>query len=882
MRPESLPTGTVTFLFTDIEGSTRLLRELGEAYAALLDDHNRLLLAAVQDQEGVPFGSEGDALFAAFSRAPHAVAAAAEAQRSLAAHAWPGGVTVRVRMGIHAGEGTLGGGSYVGLDVHRAARIASAANGGQVLVSETARALSETSLAPGLALLDLGTHRLRDLGRPERLYQLVVAGMPSTFPPIRALDTTPNNLPTQVTSFVGRNREVGEAGRLLDRSRLLTLTGPGGTGKTRLALQIAADLSDEHPDGVFFVPLASITDSRQIAPAVLESLGLQDAGSGQPEERLADYLRERRVLLVLDNFEQLADGAPHVNALLRAGPGVRLLVTSRGALHVSGEQEYPVPPLGLPAAGEELAPAALSQYEAVALFIERAVAVRPDFQVTNENAPAVAAICARLDGLPLAIELAAARVKLLPPQAMLARLEHRLDLLAGGAKDLPERQQTLRGAIAWSHDLLSEPSRRLLARFSVFVGGCTLEAAEEVCGPDLGVDVLQALGDLVDQSLVRQEEADGEPRFSMLATIREFGLERLTASGELETVADRHARACLALAELAAPELTRSGQKVWLDRLAREHDNVRAAMRWAIDHGEAETGLRIGAAFWRFWQMRGQLREGGDWLDRLLAMPHAVDHPEARARALEAAGGVAYWRGDMDAAANAYEQCLELRRSMGDAGATAVALYNAAFPYLVSTENVPRSRLLLEEALGIQRRLGDEASIGRTLWALGNAFYFTNAYPEARDLLLECLSMLRRVDDPFSLAWALHSLGMAWSHLGEPARAAPLWREALERFSDARDLSGIALILGDLSSLAVARHDPVPALRLAGASSQLVASGGIDLARVIDEVEGRGVPEAGVLDQVTVAAALAEGRAMSPERAVEYALDWMAATVGGA
>ncbi|MGO9180988.1 MAG: ATP-binding protein [Candidatus Limnocylindrales bacterium] len=881
MRPVApLPTGTVTFLFTDIEGSTRLLRELADGYPAVLADHDHLLLEAVRAEEGAPFGSAGDAIFAAFSSAPRALAAAARAQLALESHPWPDGVAVRVRMGIHSGEGTLSGGTYVGLDVHRAARIASAAHGGQVLVSATARALAETSLAPDLDLRDLGMHRLRDLGRPERLYQLVVPGMPAEFPPLSTLDATPNNLPTQLTSFVGRGREVAEARQLLAGTHLLTLTGPGGTGKTRLSLQLAADVSEEFPDGVFFVPLASVTDPRHLAPAILLSVGLQDSDARAPEERLTEYLRDRRALLVLDNFEQLTGAAPVVAELLRAAANVRVLVTSRAALHVSGEQEYQVPPLGLPDPHDALGPAALSQYEAVALFIERAVAVRPDFQVTNDNAPAVAEICARLDGLPLAIELAAARIKLLPPQALLVRLGHRLDLLAGGARDLPERQQTLRGAIAWSHELLSEASRRLFARFSIFVGGCTLEAAEEVCGPGLGIDVLEGLADLVDQSLVRQDEVDGEPRFAMLATIREFGLERLVSSGEADAKAGGHASAYLSLAERAAPELTRSQQKSWLDRLGREYDNLRAAMTWSIEHGAAETGLRIGAALWRFWQMRGLLREGAEWLDQLLAMPHAADHPEARAAALEAAGGVAYWRGDMETAAAFYEARLELRRSLGDRAAIANALYNASFPYIVSKLDVPRGRLRLDEGLAIQRELGDGAAVARSLWALGNALYFGDELEQARDVLRECVAMLRRLDDPFSLAWALHTLGLTWSRLGDTKRAAGPWREALEGFASAHDLSGIALILGDLSTLAVACDDPVRALRLAGAASQLVASGGIDLATLVDRIEGREALGTGMLDEAAVAAALAEGRAMTAEQAVEDARGWLASLPG--
>jgi class 3 adenylate cyclase len=481
---ESLPSGTVTFLFTDIEGSTRLVQQFSERYPALLQAHRDIIRSAVGAEDGREFGAEGDAVFIAFASPAHAVAAATAAQRALAASAWREGAVIRVRMGLHSGEATLAGGNYVGLDVHRVARITAAGHGGQILLSRATAALVEANLPPGVLLRNLGEHRLKDLAHAESLYQLVVPELPSDFPALKTLDAIPNNLPIQLTSFIGRERDVAETrDLLLDGARLLTLTGPGGTGKTRLSLQLAAEVSDHFQAGAYFVPLAPVTDPSLVASTIAQSLALQESGGRPIQERLAEYVHDKELLLVLDNFEQVLTAAPLVVELLRAGPRLKIVVSSRAPLHVSGEHEYPVQPLGLPDPQHLPSLDALSQFEAVRLFIERAMAVKPDFAVTNENAPAVAEICARLDGLPLAIELAAARIKLLPAQAILARLGDRLGLLSGGSRDLPARQQTLRGAIAWSHDLLDDGGRRLFARLAVFVGGARLGEAEAVSGP---------------------------------------------------------------------------------------------------------------------------------------------------------------------------------------------------------------------------------------------------------------------------------------------------------------------------------------------------------------------------------------------------------------
>jgi predicted ATPase/class 3 adenylate cyclase len=873
------PTGTVTFLFTDIEGSTRLLRALGDAYADLLAEHHRLLLEAVERAGGVAVGTEGDSLFAAFASATSAIAAAVEAQRLLAAHPWPAGAPFRVRMGLHTGEGQVRDGDYVGIDVHRAARIAAVGSGGQILVSESTRGLVEQTLPAGVELRDLGRHRLKDLPEPERIYDAVIGGLPSEFPPLHSLDAMPNNLPAQLTSFVGRAREVAEARRLLAESRLLTLTGPGGTGKTRLGLQVAAEVLPEYPDGVFFVPLDTIDNDSLVAQAIVQAVGVRHAGDRSPAERLAAYLAGRHLLLVLDNFEQVIGAAPLVGDLLKAGPGVRALVTSRATLHLYGEREYAVPPLGVPEIGAAADLQELACSEAVALFVQRATAVKPDFTLTPANAAAVVQICARLDGLPLAIELAAARIKLLPPQALLARLGGRLDTLDTASRNLPARQQTLRGAISWSHDLLQPDAKRLFARFAVFVGGAELDEAQAVCG-DGPTDVLAGLAGLVDQSLLRQEEADGEPRFTMLLTIREFALEMLAGSGEAEEMAERHAAVYLALAEASAPGLTGAAQKSLLDRLDRENGNLRASLAWSIERGRAETALRLGSALWRLWQMRGLLSEGAEWLRKILAMPETEAYPKERAAALEAAGGVAYWRGQMDPAMTYYRDSLELCRRVGDPRAVANALYNLGFPTLVVRSDVARSKAAFEESLAMYRALGDKEMIARVLWGLGNAYYFAGEPAASRDALLENIEMLRGMSDPFSLNWALHTLGLAYHGLGEDAKSEPGWREALQYFAAVQDISGITFLLGDFALLAREMGDQLRSIRITAASDRLAEAGGAQLGAMVATIDDLR-PDTTALDPAVVEAAIAEGRRMTVDEAVAYALSGDPARVAG-
>ena len=660
----SPPTGTLTFLFTDIEGSTRLWENNAPAMQAALARHDELLRWAIEERGGYVFKRVGDAFCAAFLTAPDALEAAIEFQRKLLSSELEESVPLRVRIGLHTGAAEERDGDYFGPPLNRVARLLSAAHGSQVLLSLPAQELVRDQLPADTSLRDLGEHRLKDLFRPERVFQLLAPELPSEFPPLRTLDTYRNNLPLQPTPLIGREKEVSEVCDLLrhDETRLLTLTGPGGTGKTRLALQAAADLLDDFPDGTFFAPLATLTEAELFLPAVAETLGVREIGEQPLAETLKDYLRERRMLLLLDNFEQVLGAAPTVTELLAGAPGLKVLATSRAPLGLYGEHEFPVPPLTLPDLERPPPLERLTQYEAVGLFLERARALKPDFTITNESAPAVAEICVRLDGLPLAIELAAARIKMLPPRAMLQRLTSRLKLLTGGARDLPERQRTLRATIEWSFALLDQGEQLLFARLAVFSGGRTLEAIEAICDSegDLGVEAFDGISSLLDKSLLRQEEGpDGEPRFVMLETVHEFTREKLQGSGEAEEIRRAHAEYFLILAEEADPELRGPHQLEWLERLEAEHENMRAALSWASERKEVEVALRLGGALGWFWSMRGYQSEGRRWLEEALAMDGRVSS-EVRAMALAGAGWLAENQGDLDRAKEASEEGLEL------------------------------------------------------------------------------------------------------------------------------------------------------------------------------------------------------------------------------
>ncbi|HJP65626.1 MAG TPA: tetratricopeptide repeat protein [Actinomycetota bacterium] len=862
-----MPTGTVTFLFTDIEGSTKLLQQLGPAYGAVQDDHMRLMRRAIAEGEGVELRTEGDAFFAVFPSAPGAVRAAVAAQRSLASHPWSHGRPLRVRMGMHTGEGILGGDDYLGIDVNRAARIAAAGHGGQVLLSDATRSVVEHDLPSGVTFRDLGKHRLKDLADLVHLYDLVIDDLPFEFPPLKTLEA-PVVLPLQPTSFVGREQLLAALIDLLDDARLVTLTGPGGTGKTRMAVEAARRRVERFPDGTYFVDLSTITDPRVVPHGIAGALRLRVESGLGILDLITQHLRERSVFLVLDNFEQVVEGAGVVSAILTAAPGVRVIATSRAPLGLSGEHELPIPPLGLPDADAD--PVALQQSEAVALFAERAALVDPAFRLTDEIVPVVAEICIRLDGLPLAIELAASRVRVLPPGALLAQLDRALPVLVGGPRDVPARQRTLRDAIAWSYDLLDEADRAFFRRVSVFAGGWSFEAATPVANPEAELgDPLARHETLLQHSLVQR--TSDEPRFRMLETIREFGLERLDESGETDDVRNRHAEVFVAMAEEAEPHLTAPDQRPWLDLLSREHDNIRAVLTWAVDHDRGEVALRLGAALWRFWYGRGHMEEGRRWLDAALNLASSAPRTEVRARALTAFGGIAYWQSDFEDADAAYQEALDIIEELGQRSLLVEAWFN-----LAETKGVmghPEEAFdLITRSLELARGLGDRRGEAWALWGLSGGSLFGGDLDAAQRFGEESLRAFEAIGtDSWGVGNALAMLADFAAMRGDPLEARELALRGIDAWQDQGNATAIALQLRFLAIAANAAGKHERAVILAGAAAVLREKAA---ARIPDAFFPFREPRdeaADVLDPETLERLWAEGRGMTIEEALAIA-----------
>ncbi len=868
------PTGTVTFLFTDIEGSTRLWETDSESMSEALARHDELLKSAIETRGGYVFKTVGDAFCAAFGTATDALEAALASQRALLEEGWADEIeAIRVRMALHAGEAEERGGDYFGPTLNRVARLLSTGHGGQILVSRAARELAGDRLPPGTSLEDLGEQRLKDLTRPERIFQVLAPELPTDFPALKTLDARRTNLPAQPTALVGREREISEVcGRMREPGiRLLTLTGPGGTGKTRLGLQAAADLLDEHRDGVFFVALADINDTALVPTTMAGALGVVESAELPLEDVLKEYLGRRELLLVLDNFEQVLDAAPLVGKLLSACPKLKVLATSRATLRVYGEQEYPVPPLTLPDPGRLPPVEMLERYEAVRLFAERARAVKPGF-VLDGDAPAVAEICARLDGLPLAIELAAARTRLLPPKAMLKRLGDRLKFLTGGARDLPGRQQTLRGAIDWSHDLLDEEDRHLFRRMSVFAGGRTLEAMEAICDAEGDLDVFAAVESLLEKSLIRQEEGpEDEPRFVMLETIHEFAREKLGESAEAEEIKRAHAEFFLALAEEAEPELTGPDQAAWFRRLEAEHDNVRAALSWASGGGDAELGLRLLGALMDYWLYRGHLSEGASWLEQALHGDRGASVP-VRAKALLTAGALGNYQADHKRSESFLEESAALYREIDDKRGLARALSGLG-NNVADWGDWRRADTLYQESVDLARDLRDKKRVSQMLNNLGWAALCQEDYERATEALQEGLAVAQSQENQ-GLVGAIE-LNLGWVALGQGdhARASALFGEALERFRMLEDPVNIAECLEGSAGLAGAQGEGERAARLYGAAASLRKSLGAPLLPGDRPRYERQLSAARSLVAEDVwEAAWLEGHGMTLQQAVSYAL----------
>ena len=754
------PSGTVTFLFTDIEGSTKLSQQHRDAMPTLLTRHNQILHQAIEGHNGYVFQVVGDSFAAAFHSANDALHAGVDAQQTLYNEPWTPAL-IKVRMGIHTGAAQLqidsSDNPYSGYaTLASTQRIMSAGHGGQILLSRATRELVRDALPANSELIDLGEKRLKDLMRPEHIYQLNIAGLPAAFPPLKTLDVFPNNLPVQLTSFIGRENEIADLKQELDKHRLVTLTGSGGTGKTRLSLQVAAELLEKFDHGVWFVELAPLADPDLIPQTILSTIGISEQQGKLPLEILKEYLQEKKSLIVLDNCEHLVSASAQVaNTLLNIAPNLKVLTSSREALGVKGELSYPVSSLSLPNPKHLPSIEQLSKYEAVRLFIDRVLLVASHFIMDKDNAPFIAQVCYRLDGIPLAIELAAARVKMLSVEQISARLDDRFRLLTGGARTALPRQQTLRALVDWSYDLLSENERLLLRRLSIFAGGWTLEEAEEVCAGD-GIktyDVLDLLTQLINKSLVvvMEHSQSGETRYRMLDTIRQYAREKLQEAGGGEAIRDQHLAYFAKLVELAEPELYRSNQLFWFNKLDDEIDNLRMAMEWALAVN-VESGLRIAAHPWRFWDAR-YFQEVGNWLCQLLEGYRIDDALHTQALALYSY--FTFRQGDVPQAFKLAEQSLQLARRQSDRRMEAFSLMTLGYLFMLhgKGEGFP----FVEKSLAIYRALGDKIGQANTLELL--SYDLSNL--EALAFTKESLGLHRELGNLTGITTASTTLALA-------------------------------------------------------------------------------------------------------------------------
>ena len=815
--------GTATFLFTDIERSTEMWERHRDKMPRALERHDTVLRDVIGACGGKVFKEVGDSFHAVFADAARAVEAAMAIQRSLSAESWETPEPIRVRVALHSGDSEQRDGDYFGPTLNRTARILSAGHGGQILLSQSVERLVLDRFPEGAALRDLGERRLKDLDRPERLFQLVADDLEVDFPPLRTLDARPHNLPAQATPLVGRERELKAVRDLVLRqdTRLVTLTGPGGTGKTRLALQVAAEVIDVFRDGVFFVNLTSVREPERLSAAILQAVDVTPESGDDPEAALRKWLARRELLLLLDNFEQIVDAAPRVGDLLREAPRLNVLVTSQAALRIGGEHAFPVGPLELPESGE-LDPTALASNEAVALFIDRAQSIRPDFQLDEGNADAVASIVRQLDGLPLAIELAASRIQLFAPQALLRRLEQRFDILTSRSRDVPDRHRTLRKAIAWSYDLLEDDEKSLFRRQAVFDGGFALDSAEEICSPpDDPLDVLEGLSSLIDKSLLQQRPTSlGEPRFERLRTVLAFAVECLEASGEADRWRRRHAEHFAELADRMDEAVSaQRDAKSRLDRLALEVDNIRAALKWAIQNKEADLAVRLCASIPALWFRTGTLEEGRGWLEGVLGLGGELSEA-SRARALNLLGRIRQIGGDNSPeVAAAFEESLRLYRRLGDSKGIARALMNLGNLKRRERE-LDEAEALFQEALEIYAKLGEAFGHGGALLNLGDLYNARGDRDKARSFFEEAREITRRGGARITYAYSLQYLGTMAVVDGELDCAEELYLESRREFVDLGARPGLAWSFYYLAIVARERGDPERARTLFGEALQ--------------------------------------------------------------
>jgi predicted ATPase/class 3 adenylate cyclase len=874
---DTLPAGTVTFLLTDIEGSTRAWEATPSAMREALLRHDALLNEGIPGHGGhvLTERGEGDSFFAVFARASDAVATACALQLAIKHEPWPEGAPVKVRMAVHTGEA---GGDYRGPDVNRCARIRAIAHGGQVLLSAPTASLVRAHLPEGASLNDLGQHRLRDLRQPERIFQLNHEDLPSDFPRVKSLDAFRHNLPNQLTSFVGRDRELAEVKALLNDHHLVTLTAAGGAGKTRLALQVAADLVEGFPDGVWLVDLAPLAEGGLVPRAVAAPLDVR-AEPGRPlAQTLIDHLRDKDLLIVLDNCEHLIQATSElVDDLLRAVPGLRILATSREALNIPGEATWRVPSLSLPDLTHLPPPDGLGRYEAVQLFVDRAVSAQPSFSLSEQNSAAVARVCHRLDGVPLALELAASRVKMLPPSEILRRLDDRFRLLTGGSRTALPRQQTLRAAVDWSHDLLSSAEQALFRRLSVFTGGFDLEAVEEVCRGEMlaGEDILDLLAQLVDKSLVVADPLeDGRIRYGLHETLRQYGQEKLIAAGEADDAHGGHLRYFLILAEEASSRAGRlDPNPPWLQRQEREHDNFRAALDWAGAH-DPEAQLRLAGALAWFWYLHStHMSEGRERLAE--ALVQRGGRTPIVARALWGASLLACWQGDTEGARPMAEESLSMWRELGDDQGEADALEAIGWTYFFAGDDQFAIRYI-EESLDVARKLDNPRHLNRTMVAVCQVLVSMGRIGEAEPMAQSGLAKGIELEEPRDVHYFHH-------FLADCALARGDWVEAEARYG--RSLRA-ALAYGNMAEAGIelqgvamgiaGQGRAVKAFRLNGAATDKLDEVGMDLSGIqfwTDYQTSSLGPARQALGEAAVATAEEEGRQMGFDAAVDYALD---------
>jgi predicted ATPase/class 3 adenylate cyclase len=824
-------------LFSDIEGSTALLRRLGERYAEALSAQRALLREAFDACGGWELGTEGDSFFVVFESASDAVRCCVAAQRALAGYDWPEGAAVRVRMGLHSGEPARYEDAYVGMDVHRAARIAAAAHGGQVVLSDPTQQLAGEGLPPGVSMRDLGWHRLKDIEAPEHLYQLVAAGLQERFPPLKSLGA-PTSLPVPPTHLIGRDSDLEQLRALIRRPgiRLVTLTGAGGVGKTRLALAAASSLEEFFPQGVFFVPLAAVSNAEVMWKTIADRLDVGDDRSAA--DAVIQHLRTGRSLLVLDNLEQLREASGVVAELLAAGPGLVMLATSRRPLHTQGEHEWPVPPLEVPAQ-PDIACDQVVASGAARLFIQQATMVRPDFTLTPGNAADVAAICRRLDGLPLAIELAAARVKLLAPKAILARLGEGLNLATDEA-GRPSRQQTLRNTIAWSYDLLPAGLQEIYQRTGVFEGGCDLDAFAAVAlaghGPEYSADPLRWAGELLDVSLITVTEGiDGEPRIRMLETIRQYALERLGQDGDPGAARRRHAQHYAAFAERAVDRLQGRAHWAWLDRLEIEHDNLRAALSWSLDDGatvsdgggRAATGLRLVQALAPFWYQHGHAKEGRRWLEKAIEVS-SDDAGAPLAKMAHWLGVLRQQQGEDAAAISLFERSLAIWWELGDQNQMAVQLNSLGITWR-SLGDLGAARSFFEQSIALARQIASDVRLATALGNLGILEIDAGNVEDATEVLQEALMLSQNTGQTWNAAIVQNSLAAAHLLADDAEEAYRLLLSAIDDVVGSGDPELIATTFELAAGIAARLGDTQRAARLAGAAEAIRDKAGIPI-----------------------------------------------------